>query len=238
MVHRKLWEWCYILQALDQSGNLGAGKMGIGFGVGNEPITGWLASQGCVIVATDLPDSSDNTQRWRSTDQHAANISRINERKLCDPEIFNRHVTFEPVDMKQIPDHLTNFDFLWSSCALEHLGDLAAGIDYIHRSLRCLKNGGTAVHTTEYCVSSDTKTITEGAVVAYRQRDLVELMKTLRGQGHSVEVTFTLGTSDSDRHVVNAPYSSTPHIRIQLGEFVITSFGIVVTKRTLEQSLG
>ncbi len=38
-----------------------------------------------------------------------------------------QRVQYRYVDMSEIPDDLTGFDFTWSSCAFEHLGDLAAG---------------------------------------------------------------------------------------------------------------
>ena len=51
----------------------------------------------------------------------------LNDRLLCPPARFDQLVTFRPVDMTAIPDDLAGFDFCWSSCALEHLGSLAAG---------------------------------------------------------------------------------------------------------------
>ncbi|MGH6981103.1 MAG: hypothetical protein ACREFC_07830, partial [Stellaceae bacterium] len=37
--HRKIWEYVYILQVLDEAGMLGPGRSGLGFGVGREPLT-------------------------------------------------------------------------------------------------------------------------------------------------------------------------------------------------------
>ena len=37
--HRKLWEWCYIMQSLQVAGMIRPGRRGIGFGVGVEPLT-------------------------------------------------------------------------------------------------------------------------------------------------------------------------------------------------------
>ena len=57
---------------------------------------------------------------------------------------------FRAVDMNDIPPDLRGFDFTWSSCALEHLGTLRAGADFVVEQMTCLRPGGVAVHTTEY----------------------------------------------------------------------------------------
>ena len=54
--------------------------------------------------------------------------------------------------MNHLPDDLRGFDFTWSSCALEHLGTLAAGADFVVAQMDCLRPGGVAVHTTEFLV--------------------------------------------------------------------------------------
>jgi len=229
MVHRKLWEWCYILQALDQSNMIENGKRGLGFGVGIEPITALLAANGCRIRATDMPSTHPDAASWDSTAEHAKGLDDMNTKMLCPPPIFRKQVEFEPVDMNCVPGHLVNFDFLWSSCCFEHLGDLQAGLDFVLRSLDCLRPGGIAVHTTEYCVSSDYDTITKGDIVAYRRRDLTELLQKLSGQGHEVLASFKLGTSVQDLHVDRPPYSL-PHIRLLIGDIVLTSFGLLIRK--------
>ena len=53
-LHRKLWEWCYIAQALDERGLLRSRSKGLAFAVGQEPLTAAFASLGCQVVATDL----------------------------------------------------------------------------------------------------------------------------------------------------------------------------------------
>ncbi len=231
ILHRKLWEWCYILQAIDQTGMATTGRRGLGFGVGIEPITGWLAAQGCEVVATDLPADRTEAHVWVETNQHATSLDRLDEHNLCDPATFRRLVQFRAVDMIAVPTDLDDFDFLWSSCALEHLGDLTAGTDFVHRSLDCLRPGGVAVHTTEFNVSSNKATVESGPTVAYRRRDLKRLVRELRADGHAITTSFTLGATPEDRHVDHPPFPG-PHLQIQLEEHVITSFGLLITKRS------
>jgi hypothetical protein len=85
-------------------------------------------------------------------------------------------VNFRPVDMRdlRLPWDET-FDFLWSSCSLEHLGSLEAGMDFVKQSTDLLKPGGVAVYTTEFNVSSNDETLTSGPLVVYRKRDVEKL---------------------------------------------------------------
>jgi len=229
LCHRKQWEWCYIAQVLARVGMDRPGRRGLGFGVGTEPLVAYLASAGSEIVATDLGSESSSAQRWAETGQHATAVSELNRRGLCPDDQFRELVTFRPVDMNAVPDDLRDFDFTWSSCALEHLGDLGAGIDFFLRQIDCLRPGGVGVHTTEYNVSSNDATVSRGHTVLYRRRDIEELAAELERRGHSMEVTFRLGDAPEDRHIDRDPWSNT-HLKIATDGYVVTSFGLVVTK--------
>ncbi len=74
--------------------------------------------------------------------------------------------------MNDIPGDLEGFDFNWSSCSFEHLGSIEKGINFLMNQLKTLKPGGWAVHTTEFNVSSDDKTIESGDTVVYRKKDI------------------------------------------------------------------
>lgn len=229
LCHRKQWEWCYILQALACAGMNRPGRRGLGFGVGAEPIVAYLASTGSAIVATDLAATASAAQRWSESGQHATAVNELNRDGLCPDEQFRELVTFRPVDMNQVPDDLRDFDFTWSSCALEHLGDLGAGVDFLLRQIDCLRPGGVGVHTTEYNVSSNSATVSKGDTVLYRRRDIEELAAEVARRGHTMEVTFGLGDAPEDRHIDRDPWSNT-HLKIATGGYAVTSFGLLVTK--------
>ena len=53
-MHRKVWEYCFIAQALRERDMLSPERSGLGFAVGQEPLTSLFASYGCKILATDL----------------------------------------------------------------------------------------------------------------------------------------------------------------------------------------
>lgn len=229
--HRKPWEWVFIMRAVQESGCWEPGRKGLGFGVGVEPLTAVFAKHGMWVTATDQDAESAAAKGWVSGLEYGGVLDRLNDRGICDPKTFKERVRFAVVDMTRIPQDLTGFDFCWSSCALEHLGTLEAGLAFIEASLGCVKPGGVAVHTTEFNVSSNQKTVTRGPTVLYRQRDLVVLAKNLRRQGHRIRFNFNRGRGKADHFVDTPPYGKGPHLKLQVGDYVITSIGIMIQKR-------
>lgn len=228
-LHRKLWEWCYISQALFERGFLEPGMKGLGFAVGQEPLPALLASFGAELVASDLDTEESRQKGWVDTDQHAAGMIDLNNRQLCPEDLFQKK-RFRFVDMNNISEELLNFDFVWSSCSLEHLGTLQLGEEFIMNSLKCLKPGGLAVHTTEYNISSNFRTIKKGQSSIYRKRDLKNIGKKLQNNGHKILLDFAKGNLPSDRFVDKEPYTHDPHLRLILCGYVVTSFGLIIQK--------
>lgn len=233
-LHRKIWEWCFIAQALEERGMLEPGRSGLGFAVGREPLVAAFAARGCTILATDLATEEAARGGWVETNQHAATPERLNDRGLCPDDRFRQNVDFRFADMRALPPDLGRFDFVWSSCALEHLGSLRAGLDFVRASLALLKPGGVAVHTTEYNLSSNLFTRIRGDAVIYRRRDLERLARQLRGQGYALTLAFDPGDGPGDQAVDRPPYTHDPHLKLQLGRYVATSYGLIVEKREAE----
>ena len=229
-LHRKLWEWCYICQALFERGLLAPGMRGLGFAVGKEPLPSLFASLGCDIVATDLDVADPRGAGWTATNQLAAAATELNARQLCEAEAFRRRVTFRRVDMNRIPDDLQGFDFTWSSCSFEHCGSIELGQEFLCRQMNCLRPGGVAVHTTEFNLSSNRRTIAGGETVIFRRRDMECLVRRLRAAGHFVEpLDLTLDKHPRD---CRGDQSSPPagHLQLQLGPYLATSIGLIVRK--------
>jgi hypothetical protein len=234
MLHRKMWEWLFIAEALSERDMLRPGRRGVGFGVGQEPLVALFADAGCDVVATDQPPELAESTGWTdSSVEWAGGLAGLNEDGLCSPEAFAHHVLYRPVDMNALPKDLRDFDFSWSSCAFEHLGSLQAGADFLVAQMRCLKPGGVAVHTTEYTVSSNADTIDTGGTVLYRRRDIEALVQRLRRAGHAIDIDYTEGTTPEDLHVDIPPYTNT-HLRTTLGEYVTTSLALIVEKSATE----
>ena len=230
-MHRKIWEWLFIIEALHQLDMLRPGRRGLGFGVGRDPLAAFFASLGCTIVATDLDETEAAAAGWTDTGQHASGLAALNGAGLCDPDAFAERVSFRVVDMNDIPADLRDFDFVWSACAFEHLGSLARGERFVVEAMQCLRPGGVAVHTTEFNVGSNGRTVVDGPTVLYRQRDIERLVRALRRRGSVVEpVDFDPGAAPADRHVDVPPWSGT-HLKLEIERHVSTSIALVVKKQ-------
>lgn len=229
--HRKLWEFVFICQALHERGMLANGRRGLGFGVGEEPLSAYFAAKGCQIVATDIDLEYAQAMGWTDTNQHATGLEALRNPLLCADDVFNANVTFETCDMNQVPDHLTGFDFCWSACALEHLGSIEHGLAFIERSVETLKPGGWAIHTTEFNTGSNEETIDHTGTVLFRRRDFAELALRLAKKGHRLApLDFNLGDGAIDRYIDVPPYREQPHLAMMLSGFPTTSYGLIVQR--------
>jgi SAM-dependent methyltransferase len=232
IAHRKIWEFAYIPEVLDQLGMLEPGKRGLGFGVGHEPLVSVFAHRGVEVVATDLEASAREASGWARTGQLADSLESMIHPEICDPDKFRELVTWRAVDMRAIPEDLQGFDFCWSACSLEHLGTLDYGLEFIERSVDTLRPGGIAIHTTEFNLSSDDDTIESGPMVVYRQKDMKALGERLEAAGHEVAAfDFSQGDGVLDHYVDVPPYHEEgPTIRFLAGPYTLTSIAIVVRR--------
>lgn len=227
---RKQWEFAYILQCLALRGKLRAGQRGLVFGAGREPLPALLASCGCRILATDLSYDEAAARGWQDYNSRSRRLESLNECGLCDPATFAQLVEFRELDMNRFEPPRGEFDFVWSSCAFEHLGTLGHGLEFVKRSIECLAPGGVAVHTTEYNLSSNVTTLSEGSTVLYRRRDLEELGKRVRDQGYRIEFNWRDGDDPADRCVDRHPYRDAIHLKLDIAGYTCTSFGLVIDR--------
>jgi SAM-dependent methyltransferase len=210
-----------ICQALWERGMLCAGRRGCGFGVGQEPLPALFASLGCEVLATDVP---------RESIERAAFLEALNARKILPPAEFLARVGYRYVDMTNLPQNLGLFDFLWSNCALECLGGLSQGIEFVGRACRYLRPGGVAVHATEFNVSSNEETLDRGPVVLFRRRDIEQMQRRASEAGcRMAEPDFDAGSAPLELYVDRPPYG-TPHLKLAFDRFVATSFLLIIEK--------
>jgi hypothetical protein len=232
ILHRKVWEFYHISQALFERGLLNSDRTGLGFGVGHEQLPALFASRGCRIVATDQAPEQAEKGGWQKSGELAESLATIEYPTICPSSEFRERARFEVVDMNVIPDHFEKqFDFCWSACCLEHLGSLEHGLRFIENSIGTLKVGGIAVHTTEFNLSSNEGTLESPGLSIYRRRDIERIAERLEKAGHSVEpLDFDAGTTRLDQFVDLPPYKSPAHLRLRLGEYDCTSIGLIVRR--------
>jgi hypothetical protein len=235
-IRRKIWEFDFILDTLWQAGMMNEGRNGLGFAVGHEPLPAVFAKYGCNILATDLDIDEAQKEGWVDSNQHAGCLRILNENNICDQDLFHKNCRFKNVDMNHLPDDLGKFDFIWSSCALEHLGSIKKGKEFIYNSLKLVKPGGIAVHTTEYNITSNYVTIgilpKKYKDCLFRKRDFEDIAKKVTSQGHEIHLSFELGNTPADTFVDIPPYKMNPHLKLMIrsrfNSFVCTSYGIVI----------
>ncbi len=230
-LHRKLWEFCAISQALYERGMLEQGRSGLGFAVGKEPLPSLFASFGVSVLATDLHKGAGTS--FEAAGQHAGALDDIFVPQLIARSDFNHRVRFEPADMRDLtrfPD--ASVDFVWSSCAMEHLGTLQAGAEFVLGTTRLLRPGGLSIHTTEYNVGSTRDTIECGQDVYYRSSDLQEIAANLRFHRCYLEpLDLDPGTDTYDLDYDAPPWTrGRPHLKLILHGYVCTSALLIIAK--------
>jgi hypothetical protein len=138
--------------------------------------------------------------------------------------------------MRSIPDDVRGFDLAWSSCCFEHLGSPDAGFDFVIEAMKVLRPGGTAVHTTEIDCDGgpllQIGSVEQGDYACfYRRSDLERLVARLRAAGHHVRCNYHVSTRHPlESSIDEQPYHHDPHLRLRVGDRVVSSFGLVVTK--------
>ena len=241
--HRKIWEFAYALQAMQQFGHIRPGARGLGFGCGEEPLPSYLASKGCSITITDLAPENENAAVWARTEQHAS-LDKSFRSEFLDRESFDKLVAFQYVDMNAISDHLNDYDFCWSICAFEHLGSIEKGIAFIENAMKTIRSGGLSVHTTEFNFMNHEKTLDNWQTVLFQQKHFEEMAQKLTAAGHKVlPLDFDIGSKPLDRFIDVPPYAydwegdlkrqwgaDAHHIKLAIDGFAATCFGLIAIK--------
>jgi SAM-dependent methyltransferase len=219
---------------------LAPGRRGLGFGVGRELLPSVLAAHGVQTTATDLPAEDERSEVWSGTGQHASGIDRMFDRRIVEWDAYCSLCEYRPVDMNRIPAELHGgYDFCWSVCALEHLGSIEQGLNFIEQSVRCLRPGGVAVHTTEYNLQEDGPTVDNWPTVLFQRRHMEVLGQRLATRGaRLLAIDFSTGEGVLDGFVDLPPYAHSapgwlryphaPHLRLSFGGFPVTSIGLVI----------
>ena len=226
LLHRKQWEYVYVLRVLEACGMLSTGRRGLGFGVGSEPLAAVLAAKGLRVTATDSPAFVANSGGEGYPGGMATFYGGI-----CPEDTYRAQVEFRAADMRAIPGALRGFDFVWCCSGMESLGSIDAGLDFVEQSAQCLAPGGVGIYTTQFNVNSDADTIERDELSVFRRPDLVALQGRLMTKGiEMLPLNFFTGDMPQDSEVDTPPYGSSVHLKLLIEGFTVTSFGFAVRK--------
>lgn len=227
--HRKQWEQVFVIRALEKSEKLKKNKKGLGFACGTELLPSYFASKKCKITASDnfLENSSSG---WVKTNQHSNCAESLFKPKYITEDDFKKYVTFKNIDMNNIPkNYFNSFDFCWSVCAMEHIGGIKKAEEFLKNSLRCLKVGGVAVHTTEFNLSSNKDTFDLKNNAAFRHCDIIRILESL-GDDFEYEINLTIGDHPLNFYVDFQRNEPDKHLKIENRNFILTCVGLIIKK--------
>ena len=228
-IHRKYWEWAFIAQVLFERNMLKPDRKGIGFAVGSEPLPALFAKYGARITATDLSENNPQAENWKAGNQHATNLHALERPCVCDIKVFYENVKFLPIDMNAIPGDLNHYDFCWSSCALEHLGSVRQGREFILNTLSILKPGGVSVHTTEFNLSEDVNVDLPNSAV-FSKTFFEDMRNDVISMGHYfAPFDFRLGSHPDEDYIFKFE-NTEPHFKVLIADNISTSIGFIIVK--------
>jgi SAM-dependent methyltransferase len=234
--NRKVWEWAFILQSIEDTGLLGEGRTAVGFGVGNEPMPAVLAAHGIEVLATD--QGWESGSEWATTNElMGADLSGLSRPHIVDDACLAELVRLREVDMNAVPADIGQFDIVWSSCVIEHLGTPQRGMDFVLESCKLLRPGGVAVHTTELELTPQSETRDYGHCAVYRIGDLEDLARRIPEVGGEATFNFAVSMDRFEDRWISVIHTGHgrdlvdgPHLKLAIGDSVSTSFGILIRK--------
>jgi len=233
--HRKFWELTYIVHVIEQLQLCKTGNRGLVFAAGKETLISFFASHGCSIMATDMPPDLPNAADWIKTNQHASNLEGLfYPIENFSEQDFLKLVSFQYLDMNFLPSYKDldgKFDFLWSTCSIEHVGSITLGQRVVLNAMDLLKPGGVAIHTVEFTLNSLEETLETGATVLWRKQDIEKMVSDLERLGYKVfPVYYGAGGSVVDQTPDIPPYGKYEHLKLMIGKYICTSFAFVIQK--------
>jgi hypothetical protein len=249
-IHRKQWEFYIIYKKILEHLINFDGKRGLGFAVGQEVLVPLFLKQNALLTVSDLDPNDPHSNAWINSSQHIVNgFEKYIESGYITKDLFLNNCKFEFINMNNIPRIFLNneYDFIWSSCALEHLGSIHKGLNYILNSLKCLKKGGIAVHTTEFNFKSNDKTLETPGCVSYRKQDFDWLINEVQELGYYIEpINYNRADTVVNNHIDDFPYNGSSsaiffdlnnyevlksHINLKIDGHCSTSIFIVIINK-------
>jgi len=152
-IHRKTWEWVQCAFGLRKLEVLNEKSRGLGVGAGHEPLVYLFANEAKEVVATDLYHMDSI---WAKEGAHEGDREMLTNPNKYAPFPYRRD-RLTVLDMDgcnlRFPDN--SFDFVWSSCAIEHFGGHEKAARSMREMERVLRSGGILALTTEFILDQN-----------------------------------------------------------------------------------
>jgi len=167
-LHRKQWEFAMIFLTFKKLGLLQSDKTGLSLGGGNERVLYSIARSIKKLIVTDLYDDKTSWDCARTSDPNefikASMPFPIDDEKIQALRMDMRYLDFDD----------NSFDFCYSSCAIEHIGEDKDFLQHFNEVNRVLKKDGIYVLTTE--LQFGEKTILDANNYVFTKKYLAELI--------------------------------------------------------------
>jgi SAM-dependent methyltransferase len=148
-LHRKQWEFAQIFRTLQARGFLNATSRGLSMGGGEERLLYAVARRVGHLTVTDLYGAGSTWDCAQADDPDRS-------LKAAAPfPVDPSHFTARRMDMRVLEFEDASFDFCYSSCAIEHIGDDEDFLTHLEEVRRVLKDDGIYVLTTEFHYGED-----------------------------------------------------------------------------------
>jgi hypothetical protein len=222
-MHRRLWQHVYVVSVFATLGCIGKGRSAIGLGVTRDRIAALLASRGVEVMAMGRPGAVTPEEARGGYHLFFPEVVRI--------EDFDLLVHFAEADLTDPELDLGGpYDMCWSCATAQHMGGMDKVLGLVEGSLNLLKPGGVAVHTMDFNVGSDADTVETKELTIPRRRDIEALVARLVRAGHEVLPLNLYPGHDVADGLVDMPPYGLPHLKLQVGDHVVTSVGIAVRR--------
>lgn len=143
---RKIWETTRLVQELERAGLLAEHRIGLGIGVGIEPLPFYLTTRGIRSIGTDLYGYG-----WPS-----APLEMLWSPRRYAPYAYEHDLlTVMQMDGMKLMMPNDSVDFVYSISSVEHFGGLPGVLAHVAEARRVLKPGGILAFSTELCITGE-----------------------------------------------------------------------------------
>jgi SAM-dependent methyltransferase len=234
--HRKQWEFAMIFLALRRLGLLNEESTGLSMGGGNERVLYSIARYVKKLFVTDLYSDSTGWDCARTDDPNEFI-------KISKPfDVNDSKIEALRMDMRDLQFEDNTFDFCYSSCAIEHIGDYEDFVKHFNEVNRCLKDGGVYVLTTEFQFADKTikdpnnyvfspdylKEILGKINLSLSEEPIVSLSEHEANFPLPVNVNKLFKTGSNENQKDDFPVY--PHLLLLRGKYPFTSISFILKK--------